>query len=299
LTFNDITGLPVNTTLSAFNDGFIEAKVEIIRQGRKCFIAVTAYYNLSRTGTETADEYANDIANEFLKVFGYNLNSIHQHHEINSSTNTIKVVQQFGYLDYSMYGISPFLKYRPTDGFGKLIDNFLPLYVPGSDVIGLIDLYYNVIALKNESTFSWGFTIGGYTSRIFSGESTETINLNELIGNSMPIVASTPESEINIEIEKTQSMRIDGSIVTYTLNVSNITPDGYTIAHKSSIEQIKYKDLTNSLDNVIVTVGISEVKSPNIDWTLIGVVVCVCIAILATVLYFRKKSKNSRRKMYR
>ena len=300
LYFSKVTALPVNTALSAFNSGFVDAKAEIIRAGRNCFISISIYYDLNQIVTEKANEYADIVADEFLKIFDYiTIGNIHKAQSIDNKTNVIRLWRQYGYMDYSLTAMSSFMRYKSTYGFGKFIDNFLTKYVPGTDIVGIVDLYYNV--KKTDSMFSWEFVIGGSTGKYLSNENTEeTIDVNEIIGNSLPIQTSTHQSEIAIEVEKNESTVIGTSFVTYTLDIKDIQPSGYTTIYEPTIERRKYEDLTTPLNNVIVKVDVRKTDNSSNDnpgLLTTAVIIVLIIAIVAIIVYAKtRKSKSDRKR---
>ncbi|MBS7633635.1 hypothetical protein KEJ15_08515 [Candidatus Bathyarchaeota archaeon] len=290
LAFNDITKLPVNTTLPAFNNGFIEARSEIIRAGDKCFLSINVYYNLNLTDVAKANEHADECSHEFLRVFGYTLNNIHQYQIINNETNIIRVGRQFGYIPYSVSGLTPFLRYKPNDGLAILIDNMISVYVPGTSTIGFVDLFYEIE--KNQSGFTWSFVIGGSKGEILSKNGIEEINLNGLLNNDVPIVGSQ-QSAISLEIQRF-FLRKNGEItMNYSLEVISVHPDESKFVSESNEIQVIYDNLTGPIDNVIVQleVGIQSNSTAWLEkyWFLIVVIVGGIMGGLLTVLYLNKR----------
>lgn len=299
LYISNVTELPVNTGLPAFNDGFISAKTEFVTGGKQSFLSTSVFYNLSQIANETANQYADVVANEFLKVLDYTwLGSICRSQRVDNTTNTVKIFRQFGYLQESMDEIRNFMSYRPTGGFGKFIDNLLPAYVPGTGTTGIVDLYYNV--KKVGSTFSWEFMIGGSSSKIIpetTVETEETINLNEMLNNHLPIQASTSQSEIVIDVWKTAET--DRSV--YNLSITDIQPTGYTIVDDPTNLIRKYENLTTPLNNVIFKVDVRKTDKPSNDNFTLQTIAATAIVITAlatvTVIYARKrKIKNQSEK---
>ena len=296
LHFSDITGLPVNMISSAFNDGFISAKAEIIRAGRNSILSFSVYYNLSQIVTEKANEYADNVANEFLEALGYKgLDSISRAQNIDNTTNIISLFRQFGFMNYTVNEITPFMKYKPEAGFGRYIDSFLARYVPGTDIIGIVDLYYNV--KKTGSTFSWEFVIGGSTGKYVSDEmAEETIDLDEILNNSLPIQTPTQQSAIFVDVEKNQSKVVGGSIITYTLNIKDTQPAGYIIIDEPTTERRKYEDLTTPLNNVIVKVDVGKTDDEPADklndYSILLTVAVVSVIIAIAIIIYAKKRRS-------
>jgi hypothetical protein len=283
LSFTNVSS-PINTAIPAF-DELIECKCEIIRVGWKCFVSVMSRYP---SGVANANQHADVVANEFLRVFNKTgLSSIHKAQKIDDTTNTIRLWRQFGYMDYQVFQVEPFLRYKPSMGFADLVTrDFLSKYVPGTDIIGLVDLYYR--GTKNGSTFSWEFVIGASEAKLTFGTE-ETINLNELLNNSLPIHASTKQSEIRIDIEKTTTRKIHDTIETYTLTLKDIYPDSCHLIE----EQIRYEDLTTPVDNVIVTVKVEVKKVKDNDLIFIALIaVGVSAGVITTIAIFLKKIKK-------
>jgi hypothetical protein len=288
LEFKNISdGPPINTSLEAFSDGFISAEFK----GMGYFMSIDAYYQ-SNIPVEKTYVYTDEITQEFIRAFDCpNLQRIAKSHQINEASNTIKIKQQF---EYSSWVEQILLKYKPKIGFGKFIDDFLKKYVPGGETIGLTDLYYTL--QKTYSGFSWNFVIGAATGKPLLAEETEyIIDLNELLNNSLPILASTHQSSIIIEIEKNRTSKIGDSILTYTLTPEDIHPNGYTIIDTEYYYVRKYEDLTTPLNDVIVKVKIGKIPShDDYPWmaTTIGIIVTIAVIVVAYAKKRKIKEKH-------
>jgi len=275
---------PINTSLEAFRDAFVKADFK----GMGYFMSIDAYYQ-SNIPIEKAYVYADVITQEFLKVFDYpQMQRISKSHQIDDATNTIKIKQQFNCTTPSAHKI--LLKYKPEIGFGKLIDNFLEKYTASdaSGTTGLTDMYYTL--QKTNLGFSWNLVIGGSIGKTFSSNTTEIINLNELLNNSLPILASTYQSSIIIEIEKNRTRKIGDSILTYTLTLEDIRPSGYDIIDTEYYYVRRYEDLTTPLNDVIVKVKIGKIPSHN-DYPWVATIIGIIVTIAVIVVAYAKKRK--------
>jgi len=279
---------PINTSLEAFNDAFISA--EFGGMGYSMFL--NAYYR-SSIQIEKAYGYADEIAQEFLRAFNCaNLQRIAKSHEIDEITNTIKIKQQFKYPSFVEQIL---LKYKPKIGFGKFIDDFLKKYVPGDETTGLTDLYYTL--QKTYSGFSWNFVIGATVGKPLLAKETEyIIDLNELLNNSLPILASTHRSSIVIEVQKNRIRKIGNSFVTYTLTVKDIDPSGYDIVDTEDYYVRKYEDLTTPLNDVIVKVKVGKtISPPDYPWMAIAIGIIALIVVIC-VKEGKIKKRNIKRR---
>jgi hypothetical protein len=280
-------GPPINTSLEAFNDPFVKADFK----GIGYFMNIDVYY-LSTVQIEKAYTYADQITQEFLKVFDYpQMQRISKSHQIDDATNTIKIKQQFNCTTPSAHMI--LLKYKPEIGFGKLIDNFLEKYTASdaSGTTGLTDMYYTL--QKTNLGFSWNLVIGGSIGKTFSSNTTEIINLNELLNNSLPILASTHQSSIIIEIEKNRTRKIGDSILTYTLIPEDIRPDGYAIIDTEYYYVRRYEDLTTPLNDVIVKVKIGKILPHDYPWMAITIGIIGTIAVIVVACVKKRKTRRN------
>ena len=265
---------PINTSLEAFNDPFIKANFK----GMGYYVNIDVHY-LSSIQVEKAYAYADEIAQDFLRVFDFSdIQKTTKSHQINE--NEVIIKQYFKCATPTAE--ETLMKYTPKEGFGKFIGNLVAK--PRTDKSGLVDFYYTL--QKNGSNFFWNFVIGYSMGKSLDGDAEETINLNELLNNSQPILASTHQSSIIIEIEKNQSRKIGDSVLTYTLTLEDIHPSGYKIIDTEYYYVRKYEDLTTPLNNVIVKVKIGKIPSHN-DYlwvaTIIGIIVTIAVIVVACV----------------
>ncbi|NIP67175.1 hypothetical protein GWN63_03995 [Candidatus Bathyarchaeota archaeon] len=81
---------------------------------------------------------ADDGMEEFLRVFNH---SSLEKLSGPSENKATEFIYHFGYLDDTLENMRDFLKFKPSTGFGNLVDNFTELYVPGQGNRGLYALY--------------------------------------------------------------------------------------------------------------------------------------------------------------
>jgi hypothetical protein len=279
---------PINTSLEAFNDPFIKADFK----GMGYYVNIDVHY-LSSIQVEKAYAYADEIAQDFLRVFDFpDIQKTTKSHQIDE--NEVIIKQYFKCATPTAEEI--LMKYTPKEGFGKFIGNLVAK--PRTDKSSLVDFYYTL--QKNGSNFFWNFVIGYSMGKSLDGGTEETISLNELLNNSLPILASTHQSSIIIEIEKNRTSKIGDSILTYTLSLEDIHPSGYDIIDTEYYYVRKYEDLTTPLNNVIVKVKIGKIPSHNdYPWMAITIGIIGSIAVIVVACVKKRKTKKRNIKMRR
>jgi hypothetical protein len=286
LDFENIEGLPINTSLQAFGENFQKAEYEVIPWGVEGFAArVTTYYD-SQIGNYTADNYANVVCEEFLKVFHQtSLATFDRGLSIDNVTGTVNVRIDRGFFQVDLISIENLIKYKPTKGFGQIItQNFLSQFIPGNFSCGLADLTYALHKIHN--AFYWSFKIGYSISTTFEDEENVDLNLNELLGNSGPIEPNQRSSKIMIEIQKNATIP-NG---TYSMSLENISP-AYSSKEEDETILITYA-LTGPIDNVTARIRISKENEGN--WN--GIITVIIIgAIISAIGIFLFKKKRRRR----
>ena len=136
---NLTTGPPINKSLEAFNK-LVELEFALTPAGDKFFVSFNIFFEPS-IENETASTYADEIIQEFLKVFDYQgLDFLWGNQRIRKSK--MWVHRSFGYKPYNREEVSAFLKYKPTGGFEKFVDGLLSKYIPGNSTTGLSSSYW-------------------------------------------------------------------------------------------------------------------------------------------------------------
>jgi len=257
--FNHTIELPLNTSLPAFDDHFQNAKYAVVLGERFWISLAVSYKSLD---VNLAENYTDSICEEFRKAFDLNLNIIGKTHTVNNNTDTIDVFRKLGYFPREVEPILELVKYKPEDGFGKLITrDFLSLYLPGDLNTGLIYLEYFVSRENPQRTFSWEFTLGLTHGESFKNGDYIDVNLNEMLAHSGPIEPSARKSSIFI-------VDNDGNVLReYHLSgpIDNV------------IERIKINEGGSDFDSRIILVGI-------VVFAMVSAIVC---------LLFKKKRKTA------
>ena len=304
LDFNDMTTGPnVNTSIPAFGKDFIGARCEIVREGRRCYVSFEITYS-DVIGNTTADTYANDVVKEFLNCFGYTgLTSIYKSQ--NQIEANIVTTIGFGYIDYQLNQISKFLKYEPTDGFGRFIDGIITKYLIPDEGETSVNLKYNLHKDLNLGLL-WDFEIAGVKGEPLTTdehgnvkEHAITINLKELLNtNSSIIEINNQQSAIVILVETNISTSIDNENKTYMADIKNIQPSGYTAKPwyaSTNFMEIKYEPITNLIENINVDITVSSYTSDQNFPIQIVIAIAAIIAILLVPSFFVIKKRRQRR----
>jgi hypothetical protein len=277
--FNDTNGLPINVPSAVF-EHLQTAKFYSQRSARKWAVQFWAYYD--SISLNLANNYSDTLCEEFLKAFELNLTTVSRDQK---QTDPIETHRTLESASYDIPTTSKLLRYKPSEGFGKLIANFLSKYVvPDSPTTGLMSITWEMS--KNSDKLSWELTIDAIETTSFDVDKSDIeLNLNKLLNNSEPILISE-SSRINIEVDK--------EFAGYSLSVVNISPVGYAENDTGGTILITYGTYgsPNSLQNVIVKLRISK-GSNNFGWT-IAVIIGIVVATLAGIAV-RKRRKNQKR----
>lgn len=285
---NMIDGPPINTDLTVFNDGFRKLKCDLVSTGNSSFISFNIYFD-SLTDNSTAYSYTNGIVQEFLAVFGYhNLELLWENSDFKEGM--LWVHKSFGYIPYTET-VTSFLKYKPSAGFAAFVDRFVLKNISAKTLLPSYTLqriganFYwalEILATENEQL---SLDLRGYLS---------TINVKELLNADLPLVEyPSKNQQIIILIEKNKTLEIGHELVTYTIDIERVEPDGYTIGSSAdwpNYVEIRYEPLF-SIENIIVEVKIEShtgTQAPFWIWFVASIIVLTTILIL---FYFKKKIK--------
>ena len=303
LIFENTIGPPINTSLPAFNNGFIELEYALTPEVGKFFVTFNIFFDLN-VDNETASSYADDIINEFFRVYNYQgLELLWKSQGIWESK--IVVHKSFGYMPYTKEKVSTFLKFRPVEGFGMFIDSLLNKYVPGNATTGLSVSYW----LKKTESFQWDLKVSCTTSSLFPWyphNYSATIDVNELLNDDLSKVQFSQKQQVEISIETNKTLQLTKGLTTYTTTIESIQPAGYTISNHEytpDFAQIKYEVPT--MPNIIVKICIdSTVKNetfqlhPLLVTILLGVVTVFIVYLILRIFFpqyqgiLRKKLKE-------
>lgn len=289
LDFDDVDGLPVDTGLPCFGDGFVEGKYETISWGTQGYAArVRAHYDIS-IGNETAEAYADQVCHEFLDVFNQTgLETFDRTRFVKGET--IEILIDNGYFPDNLAITESLLTYKPTEGFADLITpDFLNIFVPHNFSCGCVELSYTLRRVADD--FIWNFQFGYSTSKWMEDvKDVETVNLQGLLSTSSMEPSPQRSSTIMINIVKKTVMRSG----TYSLNFENVLPPGFTEEDKEGTLTVTY-NLTGPVDNVVAEIGVTPEQSS----ALYGLLVVVIVAVVAALLFFRyhrsTKEKEAKR----
>ena len=301
---NSTVGPPINKSLEALNDGFIKATFHFAGLGKEFSVVLNTFFDPS-IGNETASSYTDDIAEEFLKVFGYqNFTLLRQWQGIEESK--MRVYRAFGHGRYNKAETSKFLKYVPPGGFSRFIDGLIDKYVSKDLETGL---YLPCYTLKKiGSDFYWDVELTGVTTIDHlpkdAREYSKSISVNELLNSDASLIDEPSENEeIIILAEKNRTVRLSGEIKTFTMDIQEIHPEGYTIAESkdwSNEIEIRYEH-PFKMEDIVIYVIIDSVTHPQpysipprILIPLLGIIIC-SVVLVATIVYAKKKQKEGER----
>jgi len=280
---NLMTGPPINKSLEAFNK-LVELEFALTPAGNKFFVSFNIFFEPS-IENETASTYADEIIQEFLRVFDYQrLDFLWGNQGIQESK--MWVHRSFGYKPYNREEVSAFLEYKPTGGFEKFVDGLLSKYVPGNSTTGLSSSYW---LKKVESKFYWTLKVTGVTSELlpwYVRNYSLTIDVKELLNTDLPIVEHPLENQrIIIRIETNHTEQLTKGLTTYTIEIRDIQPEGYTIASSEwpNWVEIRYEPLF-PMDNIILKMNIDS-STRNSREQFIKLVITAIIMLMAFLVF--------------
>ena len=295
---NSTIRLPVNTSLEVFNKGFVEMEYALTPEVDKFFLSFNIFFEPS-ISNETADLYADDIVQELLKIFDrQDMELLWENQGIQESK--MWVHRSFGYKPYSKEEVSAFLKYKPTNGFGRFIDGLISKYVPGDSTT---KLYTSYSLKKTGSDFYWTLKVTATTSKLLAWDVqgySESININELLNNNEPLIEiSSDNQRIIILIQNSRTFQLSRGLTTYNINIQRIQPEGYTITDSKfenwpNTTEIRYEP-PPPIENIVVDITMNSLvqkqESPS-TLMLFGGIVAVLVVFLAFLCFLKRKLKR-------
>jgi hypothetical protein len=293
---NSTIGPPVNTSLEAFNNGFVEMEYALTPEVDRFFLSFNIFFE-PFLSNEAANLYTECIVQEFLKVFDYqDLELLWQNQGIQESK--IWVHRSFGYKPYNKEEVSTFLEYKPTNDFGRFIDGLISKYVPGDSRTKLSSSY----SLKRiGSSFYWTLKVTAVASEVLAWDvqgRSESININELLNNNKPLIEEPSDDQrIIILIQKERTFQLSKGLTTYIIEIQRIQPEGCTVADSEfsnwpDTTEIKYEPLI-PMENIVVDVIVnSSTQKQEFPSTVLECIAAATVAFLALFFCVKKKLKR-------
>lgn len=291
--FEDIEGLPIETSNPAFGEGFVKAELTWMPWGQEGYaIRFVVNYDPSIVSNETAVGYAYTVSEEIIKVTNQtNLRKFFSTAYIDNSTNTRVIIVDHGFLPATLSSLESLLNHRPNDGFANLLtEKLLQKFIPGeTDETGIFgqalsDLKYMLIKINDR--YQWNFKIQFSIHTPLCDERwVETLDLNSLLLNDGLIQPSSQrKSEIIVEMPKRHSIPSGDYEVTF----ETLHPDGVVEEYDGWI-RVVYQ-VTASIDNVVAAIKVNRVAAANgyMQFIIIGLIVVTLVII---VILIKKKRK--------
>jgi hypothetical protein len=297
--FNNTVGIPLDTSLSAFDQHFQNADYSLLQWTSWDEYVMLLTVSYDAIGVDLAENHTDEICNQFQQAFNLNLSITDSWHDVDNATGYVTVYRRLGYiyLENTVQDISTIeelVKYKPSLGYGQLINtDFLNHWLSNPSKGGLFNLEYTLNRV-DQNTLSWRFVIGLEPSeeRILGNEAFVSVNFDEMLNHSGPITPSTEgTSKIQVDIQKTSTF----SIGTYSMALESISPT-YTSRQDDDSILVTY-DLTNqSIDNVIASVAIAKVNSGTNSsvWTN-AAIVAVLLGLTATGFVYVRRRRRLRK----
>jgi len=296
-------GPPINLSLPAFNGGFIEMEFALTTEVRKLFITFNIFFD-SSVDNQTAARYAEDIINEFMRVYDYELELLWKSQGTHESKKVVH--ESFGYLPYTKLEVLKFMQFRPSSGLSTFIDSLIDKYVlPDNATTGISASYW----LKRDgSKFHWDFWITGVESLKVPRHPHDyqiTIDVNEWVNNDISKLKLTENRKIIISIETNKTLNLPEGRTTYTTTIESIEPEGYVTSNSSYFPnniEIIYQS-QNSLNNIVIKIHLNsstetepfQLPAPLIYF--ITFLIAFSVVYLLLWVFFPKKGGILRKKL--
>jgi len=286
---------PINTSITAFNDRFLELKCSLMTNAANgLFINFDVYFEQSMDN-ETANLYADEITSEIVKAFNYSQVNLSWKDE-GIRDGKMWVYRSFR-IPISKENILIFLKkFVPKNGFAKFIDGMVERYFPGDATTGLSPDYF---IEKVNSKFYLHLVITGACSDLLPSWEPHnyrySLSLKELLNSNSSIVDQPLEyQEIVVRYEENHTELLSRGWTTYTIDVESVQPEGYTVTPDPwpNRKDIKYKPLF-PMEDIIVSFTINSYVRREIPpwiWPAIGII--ILLAALIVLLYIAKKREG-------
>jgi len=289
--FNDTTGLPINTNSPAL-ENIQKAEFSATMQFYKWYSSFSVSYD--SMSSEMANEYTDELCKDFLKACDLNLSMIDRNYQTNNQTGNIETTRKLEPAPYDIITTEKFLKYKPSTEFGSLITkDFLCKYVPGYTPEGTTRMDISWSLSKNSEKFHWRLMVTATSVDTWlTGDEKDkdiVLDLNELLHNAGTIPLN--QSEITVEIENVH----DFSGKTYSLDIIDIFPSGYTKETDSRRTTITYGSPISSLQNIKCRMKLNK-EANDFNWIPIGIAaVIIAIVILAAIALQKRKGCHTTR----
>lgn len=295
----DRLNLPINTSITAFNNKFLNLTCTLHTETTPFFIAFDACFEPD-IENETAKLYTNEIVEEFMSAFGYlNFTCSWENYIIREGKMWVYKNVNIPRIKES---ILTFLKFTPRDGFGKFIGGLVEKYFPGDSTTGLLPFY---MLEKSGDQFHWTLIINGASSDILPSwephDYSFTISLKELLNANSSIVEQPLDYQhVLIRYEYNHTEQLSRGLTTYIMNVDCINPEGYAIEPDFNWRKILYDHPSPTEDITIKFTVNSYVQKGISPQFLVAAAIVALIAlsalfIIVLVYYARKREGGEKR----
>ncbi|HXX87805.1 MAG TPA: hypothetical protein VEH86_05100 [Candidatus Acidoferrum sp.] len=297
--FNNTLGIPLNMSLPAFSQHFQNADYSIV-QGTswdEFLMLLTVSYDAIDVGL--AENYTDEICEQFQNAFNFNLTIIDKWHEVNNETGYVTVYRSLGYIYLEqkfqdLEIMEELVKYKPDKGFGQLINSdFLDRFTAGHIGEGLIDLEYTLKRV-DQNTLSWRFVVGFEPSfgDVPGNETHVTVNFNDVLNHSGSIVPSGQGlSSVQLEIK-------NFAVGEYNMTLENVVPHYTTKENEEEGDILLIYNLTSPIDNIVASLEIAKLEgSNNPSWPDVAIVAAAIIGLLVAGLVYVRRRRRFRKRV--
>jgi len=246
-----------------------------------------------------AENYTDEICEQFQNAFNFNLTIIDKWHEVNNETGYVTVYRSLGYIYLEqkfqdLEIMEELVKYKPDKGFGQLINSdFLDRFTAGHIGEGLIDLEYTLKRV-DQNTLSWRFVVGFEPSfgDVPGNETHVTVNFNDVLNHSGSIVPSGQGlSSVQLEIK-------NFAVGEYNMTLENVVPHYTTKENEEEGDILLIYNLTSPIDNIVASLEIAKLEgSNNPSWPDVAIVAAAIIGLLVAGLVYVRRRRRFRKRV--
>lgn len=285
---------PLNLTVP----GLLSVEYTMFGQDKKFYTNLLMNFNQSVDLLEIRN-MSKKVSRKILEVFNHTqLRTLYRSwpHDFNNKTKTFEIFYQYGYLPYNIKTALEFLKFKPNEGFGELIDeNFLRVYIPGNITSGAFFEYKykckeKLLILEVQANVDEIVEEFGRHNTPFKGGK-RTVDLQKLLRKTPKGI--TEESVIELKV---WNYTREG----YIMKILELQP--YTPLKKIKIRDcdgVECRWKTEELDNIRITLLLEkeERNKFSIDLSLLTLIIAMASTTITMLIiakrYAKTKDKNT------
>jgi hypothetical protein len=296
--FNNTIGIPFNMSMPAFDQHFQSADYSLAQGTSWDQYLMMLTVSFDAINVDLAENWTDEICNQFQQAFNLNLSITDSWHEVNNSTGYITVYRRLGYihLDNTIQdapAIEELVKYKPEKGFGQLINpDFVDHWLSSPSRGGVGYLEYTLKRV-DQNVFSWRFLLSiEPSSGDISGNGAHlNIDFDDLLNHTGSIVPSGQGlSKIQLDIK-------NFVVNEYNMTLESIAPQYTSKENEGGGDILVTYNLTSPVNNIVAAINITRLEGTNnFSWTNAAVATALLLGLAASCLiYIRRRRRLGKR----